>query len=70
MKKKLVKLLEVKSIITLALFGTLIALLFATLLMFKEIDTDLKMIFVSALSSVLTYFFTHKKNKEDEESEV
>lgn len=57
-KEKLAKLIDLKSIITLALVATLI------ILVVKYGNENLMTTFVGMLSMVLTYYFT-RKNKED-----
>lgn len=66
-KKKLAKLIDLKSIITLVLTITLSVIIFAGI----EIpDETIKTLLVSVVSSVFTYYFTKKPsadNKEDPE---
>lgn len=56
LKKKLCKLLEVKSLVTLTLTLALTALLFAT-----DHHSELLPLFSAAYGSVITYFFTRKQ---------
>ena len=64
MKKRICKLIDLKSIITLLLVITLITVVFTN----AEIcDEALKTLFVSTTSSVFTYYFTkNDKRKEDD----
>lgn len=58
-KKKLAKLIDLKSIITLALTIILSVVIFASI----EIhDETIKTLFVSITSSVFTYYFTKKSS--------
>ena len=58
MKEKLTKLADVKSIVTFALVGTLCYL---AIRQGTQIPTEL---FTAVVTAVMTYFFTHKKDKE------
>ena len=57
MKKKLIGLIDLKSIITLLLVITLIVVVFANI---KIEDEAVKAIFISTTSSCFTYYFTKK----------
>lgn len=54
--KQLLKLLDVKSLVTLAMTGAMIALLFAPV----EVNPDAKSLFCTAYGAIITYFFTKK----------
>ena len=53
---RLCKLLEVKSIVTLALTGAMVALLFAG----DGVPREMLTLFSTAYGAVITYFFTRK----------
>lgn len=57
MKKKLIGLIDLKSIITLLLVITLIAVVFTNVTIEDE---AIKAIFISTISSCFTYYFTKK----------
>lgn len=57
MKKKLISLIDLKSIITLLLVITLITVVFANI---SIEDEAIKAIFISTISSCFTYYFTKK----------
>lgn len=63
MKKKLEKLIDLKSIITIMLVVTLISIVVCDV---QINDEALKTLFVSTTSSCFTYYFTKKKITEDE----
>lgn len=54
--KRLTALLSVKSIVTLAMTGAMIALLFTDIVA----DPELRSVFCTAYGSIITYFFTRK----------
>lgn len=54
--KQLLKLLDVKSLVTLAMTAAMIALLFYPV----EVNPDAKSLFCTAYGSIITYFFTKK----------
>lgn len=54
--KQLLKLLDVKSLVTLAMTGAMIALLFAPV----DVNQDAVTLFCTAYGSIITYFFTRK----------
>lgn len=56
MKERLDKLLSVKSIVTLALTGCMVGLLFSGVEPAKEIQA----LYCTAYGSIMTYFFTRK----------
>lgn len=60
MKEKLKKLIDVKSIVTLMLTMTLVVIL-----IMDGTDSDAMTIFTSSLSAVMTYFFTRKEDKNE-----
>lgn len=63
-KKKLAKLIDLKSIITLVLTITLATIIFAGI----EIpDETIKTLLVSVVSSVFTYYFTKKPSADNTE---
>ena len=64
MKKKLSKLIDLKSIITLLLVITLITVVFTNM---KISDESLKTLFISTVRSVFTYYFTKNDRKKEEE---
>lgn len=59
MKEKLCKLIDVKSIVTLAMTLTLMVLLFAPV----EPSKELTMLFSTSYGSVMTYYFTKRDDK-------
>lgn len=54
--KQLLKLLDVKSLVTLAMTGAMIALLFSPL----DVNQDAVALFCTAYGAIITYFFTKK----------
>lgn len=54
--KQLLKLLDVKSLVTLAMTGAMIALLFAPV----NVNQDAVALFCTAYGAIITYFFTKK----------
>lgn len=54
--KQLLKLLDVKSLVTLAMTGAMIALLFAPV----DVNKDAVTLFCTAYGAIITYFFTRK----------
>ena len=54
--KQLLKLLDVKSLVTLAMTGAMIALLFAPV----DVNQDAVTLFCTAYGAIVTYFFTRK----------
>ena len=54
--KQLLKLLDVKSLVTLAMTGAMIALLFAPV----DVSQDAVTLFCTAYGAIITYFFTKK----------
>lgn len=54
--KQLLKLLDVKSLVTLAMTGAMIALLFAPV----NVNKDAVTLFCTAYGAIITYFFTKK----------
>ena len=54
--KQLLKLLDVKSLVTLAMTAAMIALLFYPV----EVNPDAKSLFCTAYGAIITYFFTKK----------
>ncbi len=54
--KQLLKLLDVKSLVTLAMTGAMIALLFAPV----DVNKDAVTLFCTAYGAIITYFFTKK----------
>ena len=60
--KKFYDLIDVKSIVTLAMTGALIALLFWP----GGVNTEAQNIFCTAYGAVITYFFTKRDDWEEE----
>ncbi|MBR5791898.1 MAG: hypothetical protein IKY34_02160 [Ruminiclostridium sp.] len=60
--KKFYDLIDVKSIVTLAMTGALIALLFCP----GGVNAEAQNIFCTAYGAVITYFFTKRDNWEEE----
>ncbi|MEG2989255.1 MAG: hypothetical protein RR807_07605 [Oscillospiraceae bacterium] len=56
MKEKFAKLVDVKSIVTLAMTAALVALLFTGI----EPAKELLALYCTSYGAVITYFFTHK----------
>ena len=65
MKKKLAKLIDLKSIITILLVITLITVVF---LNGTIKDDSIKTLFVSTVSSVFTYYFTRRDSIKEDDS--
>lgn len=59
--KQLLKLLDVKSLVTLAMTGAMIALLFAPV----NVNQDAVTLFCTAYGAIITYFFTKRDQKGD-----
>lgn len=59
MKEKIAKLIDLKSIVTVAMTGAMIALLFCDIEPQKEILT----LFCTSYGATVTYYFTHKSEK-------
>ena len=57
MKDKLAKMIDVKSIVTLAMTAALITLLVLP----KELNKELLAVFCTSYGSIITYFFTKKE---------
>ena len=64
--KKFLDLIDVKSIVTLAMTIALIALLFVPV----SPNAEAQSLFCTAYGSVITYFFTKKKEEKSNESET
>lgn len=62
MGKKFAKLIDLKSIITLAMTGTMIALLFYP----HEINKELLMLFSTTYGSMMTYYYNKKGSDNNE----
>lgn len=62
MKERLIKLIDVKSIVTLVMTISLVVLMFINI----EINKELLMLFSTSYGAVITYFFTRKKEKNNE----
>lgn len=60
LKKRAAALLAVKSIVTLAMTGAMIVLLFTP----APADPELRSVFCTAYGSIITYFFTRKEAAE------
>lgn len=54
--KQLLKLLDVKSLVTLAMTGAMISLLFSPV----NVNQDAVTLFCTAYGAIITYFFTRK----------
>ena len=54
--KQLLKLLDVKSLVTLSMTGAMIALLFSPV----DVNQDAVTLFCTAYGAIITYFFTKK----------
>ena len=65
MKDKIAKLIDLKSIVTLAMTIALIVLLFAV----EEPNKEVLALFCTSYGSIITYFFT-KKSKEDPDERI
>lgn len=61
MKEKIAKLIDVKSIVTLALVFTLVGIVLSG----RKIDEKVFLLFSNCTTMIVTYFFT-KKSKENE----
>lgn len=60
MMDKLKKLIDVKSIVTLAMTGAMIALLFVPV----NVNAEAQSLFCTAYGAIITYFFTKKGEAE------
>ena len=60
--KKLLDLIDVKSIVTLAMTAAMIALLFYP----GQPNAEAQSLFCMAYGAIITYFFTRKKDEEEE----
>lgn len=60
MKEKFAKLIDVKSIVTLAMTAALVALLFTGV----DPPKELLALYCTSYGAVITYFFTHKSKGE------
>lgn len=69
MKKKIEKLIDVKSIVTILLVVTMIFLVVYSAITGKNITGDLFLLFSNIITMVVTYFFT-KKSTGDEAKET
>ena len=63
--KKLLDLIDVKSIVTLAMTGAMIALLFTG----GEPNPEAQSLFCTAYGAIITYFFTKRDQYGDEKDE-
>lgn len=61
--QQLYKLIDVKSIVTLAMTGAMIALLFAP----GQPNTEAQSLFCTAYGAIITYFFTKRSREEEKE---
>lgn len=61
MKDKFSNLINVKSIVTLALIFTLVAIVLSG----KKIDSDIFLLFSNSTTMIVTYFFTKKTTDEN-----
>ena len=61
--KKLKDLIDVKSIVTLAMTGALIALLFTP----QAVNPEAQSLFCTAYGAIITYFFTKRPRETGEE---
>ena len=69
--KQLLKLVDVKSLVTLAMTGAMIALLFAPV----QPNPEAQSLFCKAYGAIITYFFTKRdekdqKNQKDQEGDT
>lgn len=64
--KKFFDLIDVKSIVTLAMTGAMIALLFAPV----TPNAEALSLFCTAYGAIITYFFTKRKQEPEQEIEV
>lgn len=61
--KQLLKLVDVKSIVTLAMTGAMIALLFTQ----RQVNAEAQSLFCTAYGAIITYFFTKRPKDGGEE---
>lgn len=59
MLAKIAKLIDVKSIVTLALVATLVYVVISG----KALDNEVFLLFSNVVTMIITYFFTKKKDK-------
>lgn len=60
--QQLLKLVDVKSIVTLAMTAAMIALLFVPV----EVNSEAQSLFCTAYGAIITYFFTKKQDSDSE----
>ncbi len=65
MKDRFAKLIDLKSIITLLLVGTLVFLVVYVAVTGKDLTSDMFLLFSNIITMVITYFFTKKSDKGD-----
>ncbi len=65
MKERIAKLIDLKSIITLLLVGTLVFLVVYVAVTGKDLTSDMFLLFSNIITMVITYFFTKKSDKGD-----
>lgn len=63
MKERIAKLIDVKSIVMLMMVVVLCVLMFVP----TEVNAELRTLFCSAFSSLVTYYFTRKSDKKENE---
>jgi Ni,Fe-hydrogenase I cytochrome b subunit len=63
--KVLTDLIDVKSIVTLAMTGAMIALLFVP----TQVNQEAQSLFCTAYGAIITYFFTKRSRSDGEEGE-
>ena len=59
--KKIAKLIDVKSLVTLVMTGALVALLFYP----REVEKELLMLFSTSYGALVAYYFNRKEAKEE-----
>ncbi|MBQ9992928.1 MAG: hypothetical protein IJP33_05835 [Firmicutes bacterium] len=63
MKEKLLRLIDVKSIVTLMLVAALVALVIYSAVTGKELTGDMFLLFSNCTTMIITYFFTKKQTE-------
>jgi len=66
MKERLIRLIDVKSIVTLLLVSALVALVIYAAVTGKELTGDMFLLFSNSTAMIITYFFTRKQSGGDD----
>lgn len=66
MKEKIMKLIDVKSLVTLSVIGVFEFLVIYTTVTGKDVSDQMFLLFSNAVTMILTFFFTKKLSKDNE----